>query len=408
MVFGHLVSLYCPTKLEYTKIFIKIMALNIMSLSLTILLTLFCIYCRIFSLIGDFTMATIEKRIHKNGETSYRVRIRMYGYPAQTATFDKFTLAKEWAAKTETEMKEGKYFNRRKAQKYTVSEIIDKYKKSLKAQGKYESTDLTAHFRWWKEHIGQYSLADVTPALISEMKDLLLVEKNERGQSRSPSTVNRYLTTMQGVFSVAVKEWELLDINPFFRVKKLKEPQGRIRFLENDERTRLLEECKKAANPYLYPAVIVALSTGARKMEVLGLKWEDVDLANERAILKDTKNGERRSINLLGEVNNIIAKLYNERKPNAIYVFPSNDGTKPFDIMRSWRAAIKRAGIENFRFHDLRHTTASYLAMQGKSLGEIADVLGHKTLQMVKRYAHLSDAHKKSLTADMNKTIFGE
>ena len=353
-------------------------------------------------------MATIEKRVHKNGETSYRVRIRMYGYPAQTATFDKYTLAKEWAAKTETEMKEGKYFNRRKAQKYTVSEIIDKYKKSLKAQGKYESTDLTAHFRWWKEHIGKYTLADVTPALISDMKDLLLVEKNDRGQSRSPSTVNRYLTTMQGVFSVAMKEWELIDINPFFRVKKLKEPQGRIRFLEKDEMERLLAECRNAANPYLYPAVVVALSTGARKMEVLTLKWENVDLPNERAILQDTKNGERRSINLIGEVKNIIEDLYNNRKPRDVYVFPSHDGEKPFDIMRSWRAAIKRAGIENFRFHDLRHTTASYLAMQGKSLGEIADVLGHKTLQMVKRYAHLSDAHKKSLTADMNKTIFGE
>ena len=194
----------------------------------------------------------------------------------------------------------------------------------------------------------------------------------------------------------------------FFRVKKLQEPKGRVRYLTKEEREALLTECQNAKNPYLYTATIVALSTGARKMEVLGLKWEDVDLPNERAVLQDTKNGERRSINLIGEVKRLIETLYENRRKSDVYVFPSLDGKKPFDITRSWREAIKRAGIKDFRFHDLRHTTASYLAMQGKSSGELAEVLGHKTLQMVKRYAHLSDEHKKTLTADMNKAIFGE
>lgn len=352
-------------------------------------------------------MANIEKRISSDGKTSYRVKIRIKGYPVQTATFDKLTLAKDWVARTETKIKDGKYFSEIQARKHFVWEMIDRYKQTVLIHKKRIRQDWNSQLDWWNDKIGKYSLADVTPSLISQMRDILLKENGSRGKPRSNATINRYLTTLQCVFSIAVKEWELLEVNPFFRVKKLQEPRGRVRFLSEDERERLLEECPKASNPYLYPAVIVALSTGARKMEVLSLKWADVDLDNERAILHDTKNGERRSLNLLGEVKRLVEGLYKIKRKKDIYVFPSLDGKKPFDITRSWKKAVKDAGVEDFRFHDLRHTTASYLAMKGKSSGEIAEVLGHKTLQMVKRYSHLSDAHKKTLTADMNETIFG-
>ena len=353
-------------------------------------------------------MATIEKRVSSEGKLSYRVKIRLKGYPTQTATFDKLTLAKEWIARTETKIKDGKYFTEIQARKHFVWEVIDRYKRTVLIHKKAIQSDWNSQLNWWNNRIGKYCLADVTPALISQMRDILAQENSAKNKPRSNATVNRYLTTLQCVFSMCVKEWELLEVNPFFRVKKLQEPKGRVRYLSKEEREALLAECQKAKNPYLYPAVIVALSTGARKMEVLGLKWDDVDLPNERAILQETKNGERRSINLIGEVKKLIEVLYAKKRKSDIYVFPSHDGKKPFDITRSWKEAVKRAGIKDFRFHDLRHTTASYLAMQGKSSGELAEVLGHKTLQMVKRYAHLSDEHKKSLTADMNKAIFGE
>lgn len=354
------------------------------------------------------SMATIEKRTSSEGKVSYRVKIRIKGFPDQTATFTKLSMAKDWIARTETKIKDGKYFSEIQARKYTVSEIIERYKKTVLIHKKSIQSDWTSQLNWWNEKIGKYTLADVSPALISQMRDILTQEPGVKGKLRSNATVNRYLTTLQCVFSKAVVEWELLEVNPFFRVKKLQEPKGRVRYLTKEERQALLAECQNAKNSYLYPVVVVALSTGARKMEVLGLKWEDVDLQNERAILQDTKNGERRTLNLMGEVKQLIENLYANRRKSDVYVFPSQDGKKPFDITRSWKAAVKRAGIKDFRFHDLRHTTASYLAMQGKSSGELAEVLGHKTLQMVKRYAHLSDAHKKMLTADMNKAIFGE
>ena len=353
-------------------------------------------------------MANIQKRISKDGKVSYRVLIRLKGFPSHSATFSNVTKAKDWASRTENKIKDGKYHTEIKSRKFNVSDIIDKYKKTVLIHKPKIKKDWESQLNWWENKIGRYTLADVTPSLISETRDILINENSSRGKPRSPATINRYLTTLQCVFSIAVKEWELIEINPFFRVKKLKEPKGRVRWLSDRERVLLLEECQNAENPYLYPVVIIALSTGARKMEILSLKWEDVDLENGRAVLHDTKNDERRSLNLIGKVNDIIKDLYKENGKKSIYLFPSKDGQNSFDITRSWKKAIHNTGIDDFKFHDLRHTTASYLAMQGKSIGQIADVLGHKTLQMVKRYSHLSDEHKKSLTEDVNEVIFGE
>lgn len=353
-------------------------------------------------------MASIEKRTNSKGEVSYRVKIRIKGYPVVTGTFDKKAKANDWIQKTEQKIKDGKYQSEENSKNYTVNDIIERYVKTVLIHKKSIQADWEGQLKWWNKQIGEYTLNKITPALLSEVRDTLIKEDGGRGKPRSNSTINRYMTTLQCVFSTAMNEWELLEINPFLRVKKLPEPKGRVRSLSPSEKNRLFEECKKASNPYLYPAVIVALSTGARKMEVLSLKWDDVDLANERAILHDTKNGERRSINLMGFVNDLIRELHDNKRTNDTYVFPSMDGKKPFDITRSWKKAIKDAEINDFRFHDLRHTTASYLAEQGKSSVQIAEILGHKTLQMVKRYSHISDAHKKSVTADMNNAIFGE
>jgi integrase len=353
-------------------------------------------------------MANIEKRTNKKGETSFRVKIRIKGHPVVTATFDKQAKAKDWIQITEQKIKDGKYGIEENSKKYTVNDIINRYIKTVLIHKGKIKQDWEGQLKWWSNQIGEYALNKITPALLSETRDILLTEKSNRGKVRSTSTVNRYTTTLQCVFAVAINEWELLESNPFLRVKKLPEPKGRIRALSKPEKEALLKECKKATNPYLFPAVILALSTGARKMEVLSLKWEDINLETEFATLHDTKNGDRRSISLIGPVKELVLRLYENKRPSDIYVFPSMDGKKPFDITRSWKKAIKSAEIENFRFHDLRHTTASYLAEQGKSQVQIAEMLGHKTLQMVKRYSHLTESHKKELTADMNNAIFGD
>ena len=353
-------------------------------------------------------MANIEKRISSKGEISYRAKVRLKGCPPQSATFDSITKAKKWAKRVETEISDGKYLGKIEAGKHTITETIDRYlKRNLPLLKPDTAYVWGLQLDWWKKQIGDYTLADLTPALLVETRDKL-DERTVKGRIISSATKNRYMTAFQTVISTAYKEWGWLENNPFSRIKKLPEPKGRVRYLSDDERERLLTACKgkDIATPYLYPAVVIAMSTGARKNEILTLSWENVDLLNRRAILKDTKNGENRSIPLVEAAHKVMQGLYDTRKSD-VWVFPSTDGKGTFDITKGWLRAIKNAKIKDFRFHDLRHTCASYLAMNGASLGEIAEVLGHKTLQMTKRYTHLSDAHIQNIVSKMNKKVFG-
>ncbi len=180
-----------------------------------------------------------------------------------------------------------------------------------------------------------------------------------------------------------------------------------MRFLDDDERARLLVE-SKAHSDELYTIVVLALSTGARRGELLSLTWKDVDLARRTLVLRETKNGERRSLPLQGHAFVLVQDMAKLRRIDTDLLFPgTKDPKRPLAIGNIFNAAVTRAGIEDFHFHDLRHSAASYLAMNGATIPEIAGVLGHKTLQMVKRYAHLSDQHTAQVVARMNTAIFG-
>ncbi len=143
-------------------------------------------------------------------------------------------------------------------------------------------------------------------------------------------------------------------------------------------------------------------------MEILNLIWSDIDFERQVIILHETKNGERRVLPVQGFALSLMKAHAKVRNLHCDYVFPSKKKCQPIDIRTSWENALAKSKIEDFRFHDLRHSAASYLAMNGASLAEIAEVLGHKTLQMVKRYAHLSEAHTSTVIASMNKKIFGD
>jgi len=191
-------------------------------------------------------------------------------------------------------------------------------------------------------------------------------------------------------------------------VSKLPEPAGRIRFLSDTERQDLLAACKHRSNEFLYPVVVLALSTGARKGEIMGLRWKDIDFDRSQATLTNTKNREIRILPLTGLAMELLRGLSRIRRIDTDLVFPHKEGAKPARISPAWKRALAESGIEDFRFHDLRHSAASYLAMNGATPSEIAAVLGHKTLQMVKRYAHLSEAHTHRVVERMNKEIFGD
>lgn len=353
-------------------------------------------------------MATIEKRVSVDGSINYRVRVRLRGFPPQTASFKRLTDAKKWVQQTESAIREGRHFKTVESRKHTLKEAVVRYIQSVLPSKKFNSQrDQTKQLQWWSDNIGYLSLADVTPAIIAEQRDKLAQGKTSRGD-RTHATVNRYLAILSHLFTVSVKEWGWSHENPVLKVTRLKEPRGRVRFLSDDERVRLLETCKQSESEYLYTVVVLALSTGARKMEILGLKWsQNIDLSRGVITLHETKNGERRVLTLSSLALELMKQHAKIRKIHCDFVFPAKSFDKPIDLTTPWETALKRAHIKDFRFHDLRHSAASYLAMNGASLAEIAEILGHKTLSMVKRYSHLSETHISKVVAKMNEKIFG-
>ena len=372
-------------------------------------------------------MATIEKRTNKDGDITYRVKIRMLGHKPENATFTSRTKAKKWAQDTESAIRDGRHFKVNEAKKHTMGDLIDKYIMVALPENEKHAGITKSQLLWWKERIGVKLLSDITSATIVEQRDLLLTEpivstrrvKLEDGtveeivtrRKRSRSTVVRYLAALSTVYTQAVKEWKWIarDQNPMPDVKKPKEANGRVRFLSDDERTKLLEACKSRKNQQLYLIVMLAISTGARKGEIMKLTWGDVSFEYRRIILRDTKNGETRSVPLAGAAYDLMKGHSEDHRTDTPLVFPRKgiNGNKPMSIREAWLTAVAESGVVDFRFHDLRHTAASYLAMDGASLAEIAEVLGHKTLQMVKRYAHLTESHTLGVVERMNQKIFG-
>jgi integrase len=351
-------------------------------------------------------MAYIQERKGKDGKPNYRVQVRKKGYPIQTATFERKTDAKKWAQSIEVAIDERRYRNVAQAKRHTLGELIDRYIENYLPQKPSSAPLQLQQLNWWKQQIGALTLADLTPDIIAEHRDKLARRIVPSGKKISPSTVNRYLAALSHVLTVGEKELRWLPDSPIRHVSKLKEPQGRVRYLSDEERMRLLEACAVSENQYLKTIVILALSTGMRKNEILPLRWEDVDLDRQVIILKKTKNKERRAVPIVGKAHEMVRELAAKAESHSLLLFPGDNLSKPIAIKRAWYTAVRRAKLEDFRFHDLRHSAASYLAMNGATLPEIAEVLGHKTYDMVKRYAHLSTPHVTSVVERMNEKLF--
>jgi integrase len=183
------------------------------------------------------------------------------------------------------------------------------------------------------------------------------------------------------------------------KVKLFKVPAKRIRYLEKEEIDRLLAHCCE----HLKPIVIVALHTGMRKSEILGLKWHDIDIKRNIIHLLDTKNREKREVPMNEVVQKTVIGVL--KHPDSQYVFCKKDGEPYGNVRKSFFTAVTKAGIINFRFHDLRHTFASQLVMSGVDLNTVRELLGHKSLEMTLRYSHLSPDHKKRAVDILGKRM---
>ena len=209
-----------------------------------------------------------------------------------------------------------------------------------------------------------------------------------RSKVVKPRTVNLELALLRHMLNKAV-DWGYLKGNPAKRVKPFKEPPGRIRYLRRDEYDRLLSVCQ--LTPGLYEIVLTALETGMRKGELMSLTWDDVDLERGEITLKQTKNNKLRTIPISDTLCPLLEELSSKRLSSLVFTRP--DGTLYGDPYARFQIACKRACIEDFRFHDLRHTFASYLVMGGVDIRTVQELIGHRTITMTMRYSHLSRTH---------------
>jgi integrase len=349
-------------------------------------------------------MAWIQKVEGKRG-VRWKAVIRRRGYPSTSETFDRKTDAAKWAQGVEAKIEAGKFQDQSQARRYTVGALIDRYIAEIIPQKKAGAVQVF-QLRQWQAELGLLRLSELTPDRIIKARDKLMKREGNDGLV-SNSTVNRYHAALAHALTVAEKQYGWIEDNPMRRVPKLKEPQGRVRYLSDIERTALLDACRKSSNAYLLPIVLIALTTGMRRGEIENLTWGDIDWRQDRIVIHDTKNNQRRSAPVLQMAKEVLARHRPESPEAGSLVFPGRNGDRPIVIAKAWYSALSEAGIEDFRFHDLRHTAASYLAMNGASIPEISAVLGHKSHQMASRYAHLSDGHTRSVVERAMGKVFG-
>jgi len=321
----------------------------------------------------DCDVATFRKR----GPHQWQAQIRKKGYPLQTKSFETRAAAETWARAIEHEMDVGSFVSRTVAEATTLSEIIERYVNevtSLKKGAVPESCRLRAFQR--------HSLAGRFVATLRGSD--FARYRDERLRKVSPSTVRRDLSCLSHVFEVARKEWDVYCANPLRDIKIPAENKARERRLNPGEESGLLDACGRARNPFLLPVVRLAIETAMRRSEILGLRWEHIDLNRRTARLTDTKNGDSRAVPLSTSAIEFLRQL-----PRSIngQVFPGLTGEA---VKLSFVRATRRAKIHDLRFHDLRHEATTRMFEKGFNIMEVASITGHKDLRMLRRYTHLS------------------
>ncbi len=289
-----------------------------------------------------------------------------------------------------------------------VRELIEQY------MAQYGGRDMTRGHRLaaWQSMIGEFTLEqcnfDLMRACRAELQSqppVIFMGKDHRGRklfnvkARRPkdaATVNRYMASLSAVFTWAQEQRIVPDgwSNPCRGMRRLPESPGRVRFLDAAERARLFEAVKASRYPRMYALVLMAMKTGARRGELLALTWRDIDLDVGVAMLGRTKNGDRRTLVLLPDVIEALAPFKSAELDRYVFGSVRSKHQAPASISSAWREAVERAKVKDFSFHGLRHTCASYMAQAGIPLNVIGEVLGHRSLEMTRRYSHLTTQTK--------------
>ena len=297
------------------------------------------------------------------------------------------TRAKEIYNKAKVAAAEGRYDSLVKKEDHTFDEIAKEYLEYYRLkhrQASYERHEYA--YRAVRKFYGGKRLSRINPhslfRYISKRKD----------DGVSEVTINRELAFLRNMFTVAIG-WGKASENPVKKITLFQEDNSRTRYLTEEEEERLLAQCK----PHLYRVVLTGIHTGLRKSELLSLTWNNINFDHRLVTVEAAyaKNGEARSVPMSSRLTETLLPIRILDDPNAP-VFYNSEGKPYRDISTAFNSAVRRAEIEDFTFHDLRHTFASRLVMRGVDLTTVKELMGHKHINMTLRYAHLSPGHKHS------------
>lgn len=326
-------------------------------------------------------MATISPRFDDQGvRIGWQVRIRKRGYPQQVRTFRTKAEAEAWSRVVEAEMVRGSWRDRSEAEATTLGDLIERYLREITISKKGSAQE-SSHCRTILQHpICQRSIATLYSNDMSKYRD-------DRLKTVSASTVNREMNILSHVFTVAIQDWGMVlpSGNPILYTRRPKVQDQRDRRLQGDEESRLLEAASWAerqdGSMPIASIIQFALETAMRRGEIAAMRREHIK--GPVLLVPETKTGDPRHVPLSSRALKVIHSL--PRRLDGTVWGPVHVAS----ISRAFAHACKRAGIEDLRFHDLRHEATSRLFEKGLNPMQVAAVTGHKTLQMLKRYTHL-------------------
>jgi integrase len=354
------------------------------------------------------------KGIYKRGEVYWICYKNLDGRMIRESSGSKnYSDAQDKLDTRRHEIKEGSEPEIKKIPSYTFNDLAEQYLTWAERQRSYErKVRLIAQL---KGEFGHLPLRRFSTLLIEQFqterlkKGLKKPKGNDPPEGNKPATVNRLLATLKHMFTKAV-DWNMVEEGTLKRIRKVKlleENNRRLRYLSTEEIRSLLERC----DAHLKPIIVMALNTGCRKSEILNLQWDQVDMKHGFILLDQTKNGERKEIPINGTLKASLETLFQgtKERPRRLdipWVFYDPRTKKPYqDVKRAFNTACIKAGIRDFHFHDLRHCFASHLVMSGVDLTTVRELLGHKTLTMTLRYAHLAPSHKVKAVDLLDQTI---
>ena len=323
-------------------------------------------------------MASFRKR----GSGGWQAQVRRKGYPPQTKSFRTRAAAAQWVRSIEVEMDQGLFVSRSKADTTTVAELLERYLRERTVRKKGAGPESCRIRALLRHPLAKRYVGTVRGGDIARYRDERLLEVTE-GSAR------RELTILSQMFTIARKEWEIYVNNPVREIELPAPSTARCRRLQDgptesdSEEIRLLSACQKCRNPYLLPVVKLAIETAMRQSELVGMHWQHIDLHRRTIFLPETKNGYSRSVPLSTVAVGVLTGL-----PRGIRgdVFP---GLTTMAIKKAFSRATRRAGIEDFHFHDLRHEATTRLFERGLNIMEVSTITGHRDLGMLRRYTHL-------------------